>query len=198
MGRPVKTVTAHGFYNSGGKHKTRVDGKKTKACQLWENIRLRLQALPEMNESKFGKYLTVTIDESWKDFQSFAEWVNCKTIPEGWVLDKDLLGCNRYGPESCVFLPDEVNKALSTKVRVRGEFPLGVSLNKNTGKFDIQYDCKNPEFHFRAYAETVMPAWLGYKKSREGYIRHLAVKYKTDLDPVAYQALLGYVITLED
>jgi len=200
-GRPVKLITDHGFYNSGGIHKTRVNGKKTKACQLWENIRSRIQTLPKLNESKFGKYTTVTVDEGWKDFQMFASWFETIEVIPGWVLDKDLLG-GHYGPNTCVFLPDEVNKALSIKPRVRGELPVGVTRHtQNSGRVNIKYDCKHPDYYFtKCVPESAMvESWHNlYKPAREGYIRHLAEKYKDLLDPRAYNALCEYVINVED
>jgi len=190
------------FYNSKGKYKTRVNRVKTKACQLWENIRLRCTVLPTINESKFGKYSNVTIDEGWRDFQTFAEWFNTSDFQEGWTLDKDLLGYNHYGPESCVFLPDEVNKALSLKTRARGEFPIGVSRHtQNVDMLDIQYSCKNAQFSFREYTSisNMKTVWLTrYKPAREGYIRFLADKYRVKLDVRAYNALSSYSVSLED
>lgn len=190
------------FYNSKGKHKTRVSGVKTKACQLWENIKLRCTVLPQHNESKFGKYSSVTIEASWLDFQEFAEWFLSVDFHEGWTLDKDLLGYNHYGPDSCIFLPDEVNKALSLKPRVRGDLPIGVSRNtQNPEMVDIQYSCKNSQFAFRKYTQlsNMKSVWLtGYKAAREGYLKYLADKYRLYLDIRAYNALYSYTVSLED
>lgn len=190
------------FYNSKGKHKTRIDGKKTKACQLWENIKIRCTVLPKMNESKFGKYSSVTVDERWLDFQNFAEWFSSVDYTEGWTLDKDVLGYNHYGEDSCVFLPDEINKALSLKTRVRGDLPIGVSYHsKNKDMVDIQYDCKHKTFRFRTYTHIsqMINVWISkYKPAREGYIRFLANKYRANLDVRAYNALCSYEVNLED
>lgn len=190
------------FYNSGGKHKTRIGGKKTKACQLWENIKIRCTVLPKINESKFGKYATVTIDESWLDFQNFSDWFYSIDYAEGWSLDKDVLGYNHYGVDSCVFLPDEINKALSLKTRVRGDLPIGVSYHsKNKEMVDIQYACKNKMFSFRKYVhiDQMINVWFSkYKPAREGYIRYLADQYRVNLDIRAYNALSSYTVNLED
>lgn len=190
------------FYNSGGKHKTRISGIKTKACQLWENIKGRCLILPIVNERKFGKYSNVTIDDEWLDFQRFADWFDSVSYIDGWTLDKDLLGLNHYGPESCVFLPDEVNKALSLKTRVRGSLPIGVSYHGGKEDYvDIQYACKNPDFAFRKFTPItkMIDVWLSYyKPAREGYMKHLAEKYKDQIDARAYDALRSYEINIED
>lgn len=193
------------FYNSKGVYKTRIDGDKTKACQLWENIRNRMYYLPKMNESKFGKYSLVDICDSWCDFQNFAKWVaDNQYYHKGWVLDKDLLttsGKGVYGPETCVFLPDEVNKALNTKSRCRGMYPLGVSRIGKSEMLSVQYDCKNPDYAFRESVthERLSDVWHSkYKKAREGYIHNLGEMYKHQLDPRAYVAIMNYEINMED
>lgn len=192
------------FFNSKGQYKTRVNGKKTKACQLWENMKSRTTYLPEMNEGKFGKYSDVTICDEWKNFQSFAHWFYTLDYYQvGWQLDKDILykDNNCYEPDKCVFLPEEVNKALNIKSRSRGVICLGISYHsQNIGKIMVEYACKHPEYKLKKYLDItqVEYGFSLYKKAREGYIKHLAEKYKDQLDPRAYEALLLYTITKED
>lgn len=205
-GRPKisKEMSTHGFYNSGGFYKTRVDGRKTKECQLWENMRVRIDYLPLLDKTKYGKYIGVTVCEEWKDFQVFSAWFGSISYYEnGWQLDKDLLfkGNTTYSPDTCVFLPEEVNKALNVVNRSRSPICLGISHHcQNSGMIDVRYHCKNPEFALRKYLkiEQVDYGFSLYKKAREGYIKHLAHKYKEDLDPRAYNALMSYSISKED
>lgn len=197
-------IPEHVFYNSGGAYKTRVKGVKTKECQLWENMRSRIEYLPEMNEGKFGKYSGVTVCDEWKNFQSFAHWFyTLEYYQLGWQLDKDLLSKdnNSYEPDNCVFLPEEVNKALNIKSRARGQIMLGISKHsKNIGKINVQYSCKHPDYKLRVYLDDsqIEYGFSLYKKAREGYIKYLAEKYKDQLDPRAYKALMLYTITKED
>lgn len=199
-----KGETKHGFYNSGRKYRTRVDTVKTKACQLWENIRNRCQLLPKIDEGKYGKYVECFACDEWLDFQKFAEWFeSVQFYKRGWQLDKDLLVKNNkmYSPETCVFLPEEINKALNTKSRERGELPLGLSwLTPEKQRINLQYDCKNSEFSLRRTMakDQIEEAFTLYKQHREGYIKFLAGKYKDELDPRAYDALMSYEITMED
>lgn len=205
-----KGVKVTEYYNSKGKYKTRIpapDKSKTKACQLWENIRNRCEYLPIKDEVRFGKYSDVDSCKEWKDFQSFAQWFDgveqSGYYSEGWQLDKDLLLKNNkiYSPEFCVFLPEEVNKALNTKSRQRGKLPLGMCYRSNrSGRIIIKFTCKYPEFTM--YAEIsesqIVEGFALYKAAREKYIHYLAEKYKSNLDPRAYQALKNYEVNIDD
>lgn len=197
------------YYNSKGTYKTRCPpgNKKTKACQLWENIKNRCEYLPFKQEVRFGKYLDVDSCIEWKDFQNFAQWfedVKSKGYYEaGWQLDKDILikGNKTYSPECCVFLPEEVNKALNIRSRNRGELPLGMSITGNTKNFiDVNFNCKYEEFAVRTCLpiDELGKGFSIYKTAREKYIHFLADKYMEKLDPRAYQALKNYEININD
>lgn len=195
------------YYNSGGKYVTRVNNKKVKACQLWENIRNRCEYLPYKNEVRFGKYSDADSCTEWKDFQNFASWFESVQLNgyfhEGWQLDKDLLikGNKIYSAEVCVFLPEEVNKALNTKSRTRGELPLGICYHKKDKKHIIvAYTCKHPDFKMYAYlpSNQVENGFKMYKEAREAYVRFLAEKYRDKLDPRAYKALVEYEVNIDD
>lgn len=203
------------YYNSKGGYRTRQppNNKKTKACQLWENIKNRCEYLPIKDELRFGKYSDVDSCPEWKDFQNFAKWFeeinNAGYFHEGWQLDKDLLvkGNKIYCPEFCTFLPEDINKALNTKSRNRGELPLGIcyaydSHNKVVNKRNIQvtFACKNSEFALKLYmlASEIEEGFALYKEAREKYIRHLAETYKHKLDPRAYEALIMYEVNIDD
>ena len=199
--------TKSSFYNSEGIYKTRIAGIKTKACQLWENLRNRTEYLPLRNPSRHGKYADVIVCGEWKDFQVFADWFySTKSnghYHEGWTLDKDLLvkGCKVYSPETCVFLPPEVNRALNTRSRARGELPVGLCYGgKNRAFIDMQYGCDDPDYHVWKYfpVDQVAEAFAEYKVAREGNIRNMAITYEGKLDSRAYSALLSYTINIED
>lgn len=208
MGRPVLRFgeTAHGFYNSGGSYKTRINGKKTKECSLWENIRIRCQILPEQDEKRFGKYTEVTVCDEWKDFQVFSEWftsvVKSGYYQEGWQLDKDLLVKNNkvYAPEFCVFLPEDLNKALNIRSRNRGDLPLGITLASDGCSIDVQYKCKDSQFCVRKYlpADKIEDGFAIYKAARESYIKYLGEMYKSQIDPKVYEAIKNYSVDITD
>ena len=81
---------------------------------------------------------------------------------EGLHLDKDILipGNKIYGPNACMFIPQDINKLLVDREAARGLYPQGVAFNKREKKFRAA---------IRQYGETVH---LGYHptppQSRQG------------------------------
>lgn len=78
---------------------------------------------------KFPTYMDVTCCEEWLLFSNFKSWMEQQDW-EGKHLDKDLLVYQNkvYSPETCVFIPQELNSFLVRNDVNRGELPLGVTL----------------------------------------------------------------------
>ena len=109
---------------------------------------------------------------------------------QGKELDKDLRyqGNKHYGPDTCLFIPQELNKLLCLRHNARGELPLGVNYTTLHGKQYITAFCS-----FRAksknlgYFATIADAAEAYKTAKLAYIKELAEK---ETDPVIKDALL--------
>lgn len=112
----------------------RVDGKKKlkrlwtcpyymRWCSLLERCNLKVQ------QTKKKTYAGVTICDDWVYFSKFKAWMETQDW-KGKVLDKDIIvfGNKVYGPETCRFVPDYLNKLLTLSDANRGKWPLGVSL----------------------------------------------------------------------
>ena len=82
-------------------------------------------------------------------------------------------------------------------MRRRGDYPLGVSLAKDTGKFKarISYEsvCKHLSVH-----DTPEEAFQAYKQAKESYIKEVAEKWKENIDPKVYEALINYQVDMTD
>lgn len=198
-----KGETSHGFYNSGGKHYTRRGNIKTPACRLWENIRIRCDILSK--KERFKNYREVIVCEEWKDFQVFAEWFEEATksiyYKQGWELDKDILSpkdIKIYSPQTCCFIPSEINRSIQTSKNKRGEFPIGVC--KQSNGISVRYECVDERFIVNKYLskDRVEEAFLMYKVAKEGYVKTLAEKYAQNLDPRVYEYLMNYEVNIDD
>lgn len=92
-----------------------------------------------IRKRKTEAYIDCNVYDSWFNFQEFAEWCeNQKGFGmKDWQLDKDLLvkGNKVYGPNTCAFVPSKINTILHTKESCRGDYPVGVTYLKKTGKF---------------------------------------------------------------
>lgn len=79
----------------------------------------------------------ISVCDEWRDFQKFASWYSENAV-SGWHMDKDILGGRVYSPETCVFVPREVNQMLTDNAVNRGALPIGVYFEKASGKYKAQ------------------------------------------------------------
>jgi hypothetical protein len=160
---------------------------QTRLGRLHNNITQRTK--PEgAFQASHPTYAGVTLHPDWEDPQKFCDWVVAQKgwgEPD-WALDKDLLvpGNKIYGPDTCCFLPREVNTAI---LPVAG---LSIALPPNTlqtswGCYYKGNDWSVTKRGFHSEAE----ARAYYKGLREGVTMSLARRYKRNLDPRAFEAL---------
>lgn len=79
--------------------------------------------------------------EDWKFFSKFKAWMEQQEW-EYKELDKDILfeGNLVYSPETCVFIPQDLNKFLLEKTKER-DLPRGVSYHKKKKKYIASISC---------------------------------------------------------
>ena len=77
-------------------------------------------------------YIGCSVCDDWLTLSNFREWFN-NTYIDGYDLDKDMLvsGNKIYSPETCVWLPHELNALLCVRTRNKGNLPVGVSLQRS-------------------------------------------------------------------
>ena len=76
-------------------------------------------------------YTKAKMCKEWYNFQNFAKWCD-KNYVEGWTLDKDLLSPNDkiYSPQTCCFLPNDLNNIFSVRTTKDKILPVGVQKYK--------------------------------------------------------------------
>lgn len=118
--------------------------------------------------NKFPTYVGCSVCKDWKSFSTFKSWMETQNW-EGKHLDKDLLikGNKTYSPNTCVFLDARINTFLTESGAGRGKFPIGVSLERESGKYVAQ--CwsielgKNKKIGRFKTPEEAHKAWLAFK-----------------------------------
>lgn len=177
-----------------GTYRMTEDGKHTKYYQCWSDMFTR--GYSNKYKERHPSYKDVTVCEEWYNFQNFAKWFEQNYI-EGFELDKDILvkGNKVYSPETCCFLPHEVNSLIIKCDRKRGTYPLGVSRVRD--KFLANFT-KNMKRTNIGTFDTVGEAFQAYKTEKEKYIKEVADKWKDKIDPRVYQALIIYKIEIID
>lgn len=165
-----------------------------KVYQTWTSMLTRCYNLKF--QEKHPTYIGCSVVKQWHNFQSFAEWYE-NNYKEGFDLDKDILlkGNKIYSPETCTFIPHEINGLFTKRNAIRGKYPIGVSVNRNKFIASVCINSKNINI---GYFNTVEQAFQAYKTAKESYIKEIADKYKEQITPQTYQALINYQVEIND
>lgn len=172
--------------------------KNRREYQIWQGMIARCY-----NKNSFAKHPTYegcTIDESFRHYADFYEWCNSQIgFKEKFELDKDLLmkGNRLYSKDLCLFLPKEINVALTRRQKHRGICVIGVTFEKASDRFVARMGLRG-KVKTLGHFKTEIEAFNAYKSAKEQYLRDLAEKWKSQIDPRAYQALLNYQVEITD
>lgn len=144
-------------------------------------------------KNKHPAYKDCTICEEWKDLCLFEKWYlenEYRLKKDKLEIDKDFLICGNkhYSPETCVLLPQKINRTLSGMNRKR-KYMQGVSKSGNKYKTSI---LKNKEKIFLGTFDSEYDAFLAYKKEKENIIHELAIEYKEELPSNIFEMLIRW------
>lgn len=145
-------------------------------------------------------YVGCKVSENFKDFNYFTNWCLSQVgYSTDYELDKDLLskGNKLYSEDKCVFLPKELNNILLRNHKQRGQLPIGVVYRKDNCTFRYQLNIGNARIKSGAYL-TADDAFNAYKIAKESFIKQQAEKWKSQIDPRAYNALMNYQVEITD
>lgn len=180
------------------------NNKHLKEYKLWTSMLLRCT---ENLWSKCHTYTGVTCSDNFKDYSFFFEWChrqvgfgNKDSFGRHWQLDKDLLvkGNKVYSENICVFIPQRINALLVKCNTARGKYPVGVYLNKVSGKFQAYCrDSESKRLHLGSFT-TPQEAFQAYKVFKESLVKKVAEDYKNLIDNRVYQALMNYEVNEND
>ena len=193
-----------GIGNKGTTYPT-WDGKvNLKEYKLWVDMLLR--CTPKFWGNR-PTYAGTTCSENFKSYTFFYEWCQEQVgfgrkdeKGKSWQLDKDLLiKSNKvYSEDTCVFIPQRINKLLTKSNSARGEYPIGVSLKKSSNKYVANCRGLGGKYLHLGLFTDVTEAFLAYKTFKESFIKGVANKYKEILDNRAYNALMEYEVNEND
>lgn len=168
---------------------------KNKPYYIWRCVLRRCYDVDTLK--KHPTYLGCKVSNEWLNFSSFLRWFDEHYV-EGYHLDKDILvkGNKVYSPETCCFVPQEINKLFTTRRLCRGKYLVGVVKFKN-GKYHSALSINKKITHLGCF-KTEMDAFFAYKKAKEDYIKSVAYKWKDMLESRVYEALLNYKVEITD
>lgn len=182
--------------NEKGKHAAQVDGVGTKIYDLWTAMLARCYG-----SSKTNAYRYCTVDPRFHYFQDFAEWCTEQVgfNESDFMLDKDMLqrGNTIYGPDTCAFIPPEMNYFYKNTKKARGDYPVGVHIEAKSGKYVAQINKEGRRVCLGRFT-TPEKAFHAYKTEKELQSRALAEKWKDCVDERVYNIFTELTINIED
>ena len=192
------SVYGVGFVGVGDYKTCDGNGKNRKRYDTWKGMHERCYD-PKYHK-KHSTYKDCTVCKEWNNYQMFGKWFDINYYEIGneqMVLDKDILckGNKTYSPDTCVFVPQSINKLFTKRDNERGELPIGVS--KVGNKFQAQLTRGNG-LEYLGVFNTVNEAFLAYKEAKEQYIKEVAEEYKGKIPFKLYQAMLNYKVEIDD
>jgi hypothetical protein len=183
-------------YVGEGNYKSRDLKKQTPYYVKWFNIFERCYS------DVYPSYKNTEVCEEWYNFQNFAKWYeeNWKSdyMNSKWSLDKDILvkGNKIYSPETCCFIPQEINCLFPIKPKtINSNLPIGVKIKGNKYEAAIR---KNNKDCYLGLFNTPEEAFQAYKVAKEQHIKELTKKWRHFLSKNVYNALINYKIEITD
>lgn len=170
----------------------------TLAGSKWNGMKARLGDAYQLTYPSY-----IGCSTSFEDLHEFCEWSRQQVgYLDTWHLDKDLLsrGNKVYSKETCIYLPSVLNTLIVKNDAVRGQYPLGVTYREEMGMFRAR--CHNGSGPSRSknlgHFSTAEEAFQAYKMFKENFIKQQADKWRDQIDPRAYNALMEYEVLITD
>ena len=207
-----KSLYGVGYYGVG-KYKSRDNNQESIIYKYWRSMINRCYNPYYINKEL--SYIDCYVCEEWHNFQNFAKWYEenyYEVLNEVMQLDKDILikGNKIYSPSTCIFVPQRINSLFLKCDKVRGEYPIGVSLKKANSKDrtindKLKVNCSIREDNktkrkFLGYFPINKPfqAFTCYKTFKEKYIKQVADEYKDLIPQKLYEAMYKYEVEIND
>ncbi len=146
------------------------------------------------------QYRGCTVCEEWLNYSNFKVWYDQNKIPGMTLdLDKDILfkGNKEYSPETVVFVPHEINTLFLSKKADRGDYPIGVSYEKDKMKYRAEMSFMGKQIKLGTFG-TAEAAFARYKEYKEDFIKDMAEQYRDEIPHKVYEAMMKWKIEIDD
>lgn len=180
------------------------NGKHTKSYSVWNSMLMRCYY--DKYQKNRPTYKDCCVCEEWLNYSNFKEWYDKNYYEidgERMDLDKDILvkGNKTYSPNTCLFVPKNINTLFIKSNKSRGKYPIGVCKANNSNKYiaqcNIFYNGKTQQKYLGLY-NTIDDAFNAYKQFKEANIKQMADYYKEKIPDKLYKAMYDYKVEITD
>lgn len=177
--------------------------KDVRAYCLWLSMLKR--SYSEDFKTRFPSYKNVTVCEDWHNFQNFAKW--CYSQPllnakddkgHSYHLDKDILskGNKIYSPETCCFVPREINNLYMEYTKNYGKVTTRVSVSNNGDKFKARIMILGKNVNLGQY-DTMEEAVNSYNTAKKEHMSDVIQKWSGKIDEKVTKELVNTLLSFE-
>ena len=146
------------------------------------------------------KYKGCSVHPYFHNFQNFCYWCDQNYYEVGgemMCLDKDILYYRNkvYGPTTCIFVPQTINKLFTFNQTSNNnmKLPVGVHMDTATNLYIVKCHIKKQSVRVGSYRDP-MEAFMAYKEVKEKEIKRVAEEYKGRIPDLLYDRLINYEI----
>ena len=180
---------------------THASDDREPAYALWKSI---LDRCYRHSPKKRTTYLGCSVCNEWLLYSNFKRWFDDPTngYRKGYHIDKDILvrGNKIYSPDTCCFVPPEINTLIVKHDATRGDLPIGVTKNNSVSRGFRAIVRIYGKYHTIGYFGTIEEAFNAYKLTKETHIQEVATQYYKDgkITKKVYNALMNYKVEITD
>lgn len=171
----------------------------TKVYRTWCSMIKRCYA--SNTTFRHPTYVDCSVSSEFLNFSYFKKWYfkQVGSREANYQFDKDLLvkGNKVYSPDTCCFIPAEINTLLTTTNKRRGSTPIGVRICNKTGKYRSESYMNGKHNSFGSF-NCPIKAFEAYKVAREAYYKEKAEQWKGKISDEAYEALKNRKVEITD
>ena len=198
------TPSVYGVGIIGNKKTIDENGETIKSYSVWTNMLKRCYS--DKCQKTRPTYKGCCVCEEWLNYSNFKKWYDenyYEIEGQRMALDKDILvkGNKIYSPDTCVFVPQNINTLFTKRNKSRGKYPIGVYKPNNSNKYqamcNIFYNEKR-QYKYLGLYNTIEEAFNAYKQFKEADIKQIADEYKDKIPNKLYEAMYNYKVKITD
>ena len=171
------------------------NGKMDKWFDVWHDMLKRCYS--HKFQINNPTYIGCTVCDEWLIASNFKKFYD-ENYVTGYELDKDLWIFNNkiYSPETCRFVPIQLNLLFNDSKAKRGDYPIGITKNKDN--YYIARINRYGKRYYLGFRKDVESAYELYRTAKIEYVKEVADNYLTNgiIDTKLYNSILKRLDTI--